>query len=211
MTESERNEPFVPATPTALHERAEQNIQIIRDLMESSSSFTGVSGKGYMLTGSTALAATAVAMLPETAVAWLQVWMIELLIAGALAFGFTMAKASSQGESLWSTTGRKVLFAFFPPMAAGAVLTVFLWQEGAIWALPGIWLCLYGAAVMTAGAYSVSPIPVMGGLCLGIGAVLLLFSPGGADTLLTGNLVFGLSMGGLHLLFGYWIWRDYGG
>lgn len=211
MTDIERNEPSVTATPTALHERAEQNIQFIRDLMESSSSFTGVSGKGYMLTGLSALIATAVAMLPETADTWLRVWMAELAVASALALGFTMTKAKNQGGSLWSTTGRKVLFAFFPPMAVGAVLTVFMWQRDTIPVLPGIWLCLYGAAVMTAGAYSVSLIPVMGGVFLGLGAMLLLFTPTGADSLVVGNLVFGLSMGGLHLLFGYRIWRDYGG
>ena len=96
-------------------------------------------------------------------------------------------------------------------MAAGAVLTLLMWKGGTFWILPGIWLCLYGAAVMTAGAYSVSLIPVMGALFLGLGAAVLLLIPPGPGMWFYGSLVFGISMGVLHLLFGYWIWRDYGG
>ena len=203
--------PATSTPPAALHERAEQNLQYIRDLMESSSSFTGVSGLGYMLAGLTAFIATWIAGQQQSSVAWLSVWMAELIVATILAFGFTLNKARRQGESLWSTTGKKVLFAFSPPMAVGAILTLFVLQQNSIDWLPGIWLCIYGAAVMTAGTYSVAAIPLMGGLFLVLGTIVLFVNPPNPGMLFYGNLWLGAGMGGLHLIFGFIIWKDYGG
>lgn len=199
------------SAPEALHERAEKNLQYIRELMESSTSFTGVSGIGYMLAGLSAFLATWVAALQDNSFAWLLVWMAELIVAGSLAIGFTVNKAQRQGESLWSSNGKKVLFAFSPPMAVGAVLTVSMTQLNNIELLPGIWLCVYGAAVMTAGAYSVAVLPLMGAIFLlaGTGAIFMI-SPG-PQMLAIGNLYLGTAMGCLHLIFGYVIWKDYGG
>ncbi len=189
---------------TALHERAEQNLQYIRELMEGSASFTGVSGKGYVLAGVSALAASWAAARQPGAAQWLQVWMVELVVGALLAFSFTVDKACKQGQSLWSTTGKRLLLAFLPPMLVGAVLTLFLTlREATAW-LPGIWLSLYGAAVIAAGAYSVPIIPLMGVSFLALGSAVLLFA-------LPGDLMLGLGMGGLHILFGLLIWRDHGG
>ena len=209
--EAKERDTAISASPSALHERAEQNLQYIRELMENSSSFTGVSGKGYVLAGSTAFVAMWLAAQQQNTFDWLLVWMAELVVAGALAFGFTISKARSQGESLWSTTGKKVLFAFFPPMAVGAVLTLFLLRQNAIEWLPGVWLCVYGAAVMTAGAYSVAAIPMMGGLFLMLGSAVLFFHQTEPTIPVFGNTVLGLGMGVFHVVFGLVIWRDYGG
>ena len=84
-------------------------------------------------------------------------------------------------------------------------------QINAIEVLPGIWLCVYGAAVMTAGAYSVPVLPLMGGLFLALGTVVLFINQPGPGMLSTGNLWLGAGMGGLHMIFGYVIWRHYGG
>jgi len=96
------------------------------------------------------------------------------------------------------------MFAFFPAMTVGGVLTLSFFLQGNTSLLPGIWLSLYGAAVMVAGAYSVAIIPVMGALLLLLGSTVLLTS-------LSSNLALGLGLGGLHIVFGYFVWRDYGG
>ena len=103
-----------------------------------------------------------------------------------------------------STTGKKILFAFLPTMAVGGVLTLAFYQQGNISLLPGIWLSLYGAAVITAGVYSVAIIPIMGALFLLLGIAVLL-------TPLPVNLMLGIGMGGLHIIFGFFVWRDHGG
>jgi hypothetical protein len=193
-----------PRSTTALHEKAEDNLRYIRDSMESATSFTGVSGKGYIIAGASALFAAWLAAQQSSQTLWLLIWMAELIIATAFMLFMTVQKAKRQGESLWSTNGKKLMFAFFPAMTVGGVLTLAFYLQGNISWLPGIWLSLYGAAVMTAGAYSVAIIPVMGALFLLLGSTVLL-------TDFSTNLALGIGLGGLHIVFGYFVWRDHGG
>ncbi len=188
----------------SLHEKAEDNLKYIRASMEAATAFTGVSGKGYVIAGVSALAAAWLAERQTSPSLWLGVWMAELVFAMTIMLYLTASKASAQGGSLWSSSGKKLLLAFLPAMAVGAVLTLAFFLRGDTSWLPGIWLSLYGAAVMTAGAYSVAVIPTMGALFLLAGSIVLL-------TNLPGNLVLGLTLGGLHIVFGVIVWRDYGG
>lgn len=190
--------------PTALHDKAEDNLRFIRASMESASSFTGLSGKAYIIAGVSASFAAWWAAQQTSPGPWLTIWMLELVFAGTVSIVMTARKAKKQGGSLWSTTGKKLLFAFSPAMAVGAILTLVFYQQGNISLLPGIWLSLYGAALITAGAYSVKIIPMMGTLFLLLGSIVLL-------TPAPVNLMLGIGMGGLHILFGFFIWRNYGG
>jgi hypothetical protein len=192
------------ASTTALHKKAEDNLQYIRASMESATSFTAVSGKGYVVAGFSASIAAWLAAQQTSPSLWLAVWMVELLIAACLMLFMSAQKATGQGGSLWSTNGKKLLFAFFPAMAVGGVLTLSFFLSGDISLLPGIWLSLYGASMMTAGAYSVAVIPVMGALFLILGSIVLL-------TNMPTDLALGLGMGGLHIVLGVLVWRDYGG
>ena len=92
-----------------------------------------------------------------------------------------------------------------PPLLAGAVLTAVLVQAGSYMALPGLWLLLYGAAVVTGGAFSVRIVPGMGLCFMALGAISLL-APSA-----WGNWFLMLGFGGLHILFGTIIARRHGG
>ncbi|MBW3551910.1 MAG: hypothetical protein KY466_00295 [Gemmatimonadetes bacterium] len=188
----------------ALHERAAENLRFIRETMERATSFTAISGSGYVLVGVTAIGATLIAAAQPTQERWFAVWLAELLLAGVLSVGMTARKARSMGVPLRSHTGRKLILAFAPPMAVGAVLTVAIWLGGSYGLLPGIWLSLYGAGVMTGGAYSVRAIPLMGAAFILLGTVALLVP-------VTGEVLLGLGLGGLHIIFGAIVWRRYGG
>ena len=188
----------------ALHERAAENLRFIRETMERATSFTAISGSGYVLVGITAIAAALLASVQPAQERWLAVWVAELLLAGALSVGMTARKARRMGVPLRSQTGRKLVLAFAPPMVVGGVLTLAIWLGGGYGLLPGIWLSLYGAGVMTGGAYSVRAIPLMGAAFIALGAAALL-----APWL--GDLLLGLGLGGLHIVFGAIVWRRYGG
>jgi hypothetical protein len=114
-------------------------------------------------------------------------------------------KARATHTPLLSGPGRKFALSFSPPLVAGAVLTALLYHAGAFDWLPGLWLLLFGTAVVTGGAFSVRVVPIMG-VCfmlLGIGAFV---GPPGAS-----NVLLAAGFGGLHLVFGVIIAVKYGG
>ncbi len=188
----------------ALHERAADDLRYIRKTMERATSFTAISGVGYILMGATAMVAAWVASLQVSPEAWLGVWTVELVVAGSIAVGMSARKAHAQGERMRSYAGRKLLLAFAPPMLVGGLLTLAAYLAGDYELIPGIWLGLYGTGVMTGGAYSVRVIPLMGAALIALSAVALL-------TPVSGDLLLALGLGGLHIVFGGIIWRRYGG
>jgi hypothetical protein len=101
--------------------------------------------------------------------------------------------------------GRRFLFSLSPPLVAAVVLTVVLQRLGASEAIPGTWLLLYGAGVVTGGTFSVRPVPVMGVSFMILGVVALLAPPSWSNALLAAGF------GGLHIVFGAIIARRYGG
>ncbi len=196
------NRPHKP--PLALHERAADNLAYIRDTMERATSFTAVSGQGYVVMGLTAMVAAWLASIQTTPAAWMAVWLVELLLAGVVAVGLTVRKARAEGVAVRSHAGRKLVLAFTPPMLVGGLLTVAVFTAGDYELIPGIWLGLYGAGVITAGAFSVRIIPLMGAALIALSAVALL-AP------VSGDLLLALGLGALHILFGLVVWRRYGG
>ncbi len=190
--------------PISLAERAEDNLRFIRSTMENAAVFTGLSGTGYTLTGITALLAAWFAAQQQDPETWFAIWMGELALATTLASSFTWLKTQQQGRSLRLITLKKLVSAFLPTMLAGALLSLVFYREQLITLLPGVWLSLYGAAVITAGAWSIRILPVMGAMFMVLGALALL-SPIPPDWLMA------LGFGGLHIVFGMVIWRHYGG
>jgi len=188
----------------SLHEKAEENLRYIRAAMESATEFTGVSGKGYIVAGLSAVLAAWTAAQQLDGRVWFGVWMLELVFAGVAALALTAHKVRTQGKALFSGSGRKLFLAFIPTMLAGALLTLACFLLGLWYLLPGMCLVLYGAAVITAGAHSVTVIPMMGSGFIVLGAFALL-------TPISGDLLLGLGFGGLHLVTGFFIWREYGG
>jgi hypothetical protein len=119
--------------------------------------------------------------------------------------GAAARKASRAGLPLFSGPGRKFLAGFLPPLAVGAILTAALFQAGAVAAIPGAWLLLYGAGVVSGGAASVRIVPAMGLCFMAAGAAALFFAPG------WGNVFLAAGFGGLHIVFGLLIVVKHGG
>jgi hypothetical protein len=190
--------------PVEIHEHAMDNLRYIRQTLERAGSFTAVPGKGGILMGLIALAAAWASSKQAGASGWLAVWTVAAVIAMAIGIGGAAMKAQRFQEPLFSGPGRKFIAGFAPAIAAGAILTFVFYRAGISGFLPGIWLLLYGAAVLSGGSASVRIVPMMGACFMLFGMAALLL-PGWNDVLLP------TGFGGLHLVFGTIIAVKYGG
>jgi hypothetical protein len=188
----------LPADPAA-------DLRFIRDTMERSASFTAVPGWGQVILGLTALAAATLAARQSNPSLWLKIWLVEAALAAIIAFLSIRQKANRRGLPLFTGPGPKVALGFFPPLVAGALLTFLLQRAGLQSALAPAWLLLYGAGIITGGAYSVSIVPVMG-LCFMVTGAAAVAAPAA-----WANWFLAAGFGGLHIIFGFLIARRHGG
>ena len=182
-----------------------EDLRFIRDTMERSAAFTAVSGWGYMIIGITALITAWLAARQSSAFAWLQVWLAEGLLGLAVGLLSCTWKANRRGLPLFSGPARKVALGLAPPLVAGAFLTFLLFRANLPSALPATWLLLYGAGIMTGGAFSVAILPVMG-LCFMLLGGFAVLAPAA-----WGSWFLAAGFGGLHMIFGLLIARRHGG
>jgi hypothetical protein len=191
--------------PAPIHEHALNNLRYIRETMERASAFTSIPGWGGVAIGATALITAYVAQSKSGTRDWVLIWLTEAVIA-ALVAGATMCrKASKAGVSFSSAPARRFFVSYFAPIAAAAALTIVLARAGLIFALPAVWLLLYGASFVSSGAFSIPVVPVMGVCFMLLGIAACFVSPAAANALM------GAGFGGLHIVFGFIIARSYGG
>jgi hypothetical protein len=190
--------------PVPIDRHAADNLRFIRDTMERAASFTAVPGWGGVAIGLTAIMAGILSW-GNSAREQFVFWICEAALALAIALLTVSLKSKRLALSMQSRAARRALLSFIPPLLAGAVLTAVLYQLQVFGVLPGSWLLLYGAAVVTGGAFSVRIVPVMGLCFMVVGTMCLLAPPQWGDAFLI------LGFGGLHVVFGALIARRYGG
>ncbi len=188
-----------------ISDRASDNLQFIRETMERSTYFTAVPGYGGMLMGVTAVAAAFIASRQIYLVDSLATWLVEAALAFAIGLLAMWQKSKIAGTSLLSAPAKKFAMSFAPPMIAGVAIVLGVWSHGGYQALPAICMLCYGAAVVCGGAFSVKVVPIMGWCFIVLGAITFILPSN------YGNLMMGLSFGGLHIIFGTIIARRYGG
>jgi len=187
-----------------LPQRALDDLRYIRETMERSSPFTAISGLGQVVVGATAIATAAVAARQSSAGKWLEVWLAEAALALTIALIAMARKARRTGLPLTSGPGRKFALGFLPCVVVAIPLTIGFARLGLTPLLPGLWLLLYGAGVITGGAFSIPLLPAMGTSFLVVGTIALFFPA-------RGDAFMALGYGGLHILFGFLIARKHGG
>ncbi len=190
--------------PLPIDRHAADNLRFIRDTMERAGSFTAVPGWGGVAIGMTALAAGVLSWSRPPGQQFV-IWICEAILALVIAAVAVRLKSARLALSLQSRAARRALLSFIPPLVAGAALTAVLYRLEVFSVLPGCWLLLYGAAVVTGGAFSVRIVPVMG-LCFMFAGTLCLLAPS-----TWGDAFLMLGFGGLHVVFGAVIARRHGG
>jgi len=193
------------ASPGALPTtKALDDLHYIRQCVENAGSFTAVPGLGSIVVGMTAVIASVVAAMQTTEQAWLQIWIAEFIVAALVGTSLLVRKARAARVSLASGPGRRFGLSLVPAVVAASALTAALLVADLYAVLPGMWLVLYGTAVVTGGAVSVRAVTAMGLSFMALGTVAL-FVPGMPD------LFMGIGFGGLHVVFGKVIRERHGG
>ena len=194
-----------PREPVPIDAHAADHLRYIRETMERAGEFTGVPGWGGVATGLTAFVAAYLASRQGSHSRWLAIWLAEAVLATAILAPAVAAKARRGDASIFSGPGRRFALSFAPPVVVGALLTLVLVNAGLYAALPGMWLLLYGTAIVSGGAFSVRVVPVMGVCLIALGAVAL-FAPSA-----WGDFFMAAGFGGVQIGFGLWIAMRYGG
>ncbi len=204
-----------PEPPVQLHERAAENLDFIRQTMERSTAFTGVSGWGMVLEGMTALAGAYVASWHLTRDWWIWTWIVVAVLGFLTGVAAMAIKVRLRGIPIWAGPGKRFLFHFAPAIVAGMALTEMLYETQMEFLMPGTWLLLYGVAVVSGGAFSARIIPIGGGLFMALGLAAFTLIDGMQapvlGTMRAYDVILALGFGGLHIVLGLIIARRYGG
>src|SRR5437016_1285246 len=114
------------------------------------------------------------------------------------------ARAADHLRYIRETMERAAEFTAVPGwggVAMGVTALMAAWAA----ARPGVWLLLYGTAIVTGGAFSVRVVPVMGLCLMLLGAAALLAPPVWGDAFMAAGF------GVVQIGFGWWIARHFGG
>lgn len=191
--------------PVALHDRALDDLRFIRQTMANATAFTAISGLGFLVVGVGAIVTDQVVQSLDGTLPRVGAWVVDAGLSMAIGLMGAAFKARRAGEAVLSGPFRKFALSFAPTIAAGALLTMLLVRHDLPALLPALWLLLYGAGMVAAGAFSVRVVPAMGLAFLALGALAALGPPEWGRWLMLGGF------GGLHLIFGAIIARHYGG
>lgn len=193
------------SAPEPLSGRAADNLRFIRQAMERSATFTSIPGLGGTVMGAIALVAAVFAARQPSDDLWLAVWLAAAALAAVVGLVAMVRKARRAGAPLTGANARRFAMGMVAPFVAGAAITYELWTARAFAVMAPAWLLLYGAGVLTGGIFSVPVVRAIGVcfMALGIAAIV---SP--AEL---GNIWLAIGFGGLHVGFGIYIARNYGG
>ncbi len=179
----------------ALDSHALGTLQYIRSSIDAAG-LLAVPGSAGIAMGAVGVLAALLVSIKAFAVHWLEIWLVAGLVAIAFGTALMAHQVMRRGTALYRGPLRKFLMCLCPPLLVGAVLTWQLWLRADYTLIPGIWLLMYGCAVMAAATLTRRLLAVMGALLALLGVIAL------QVPVSIQNVVLGLGFGGLHLLFG---------
>jgi hypothetical protein len=190
--------------PVAIESRALGTLAYIRTSIESSSSMD-VPGMAGIVMGVIGLLAAIVVSLPRWAAHWLGIWLLAAALAFLLGGALLARQIVQRGHTRYLGPARKFLLCLCPPLLAGAILTLVFVTAGMTNGIPGMWLLLYGCAVLSASTVTIVGIArlicIMGALFVALGMMTF------ALPTMAHAAMLGLGFGVLHIIFGFLIGR----
>lgn len=190
---------------------AEENLRVIRELMERSTKYSTFSGLSGILAGAYSIVGCIVtSLLPSPTVnigafrtPFLLTWSVVIVCAIVTDALLMKRRAARVGKRIVSRLGKQMIYAAGPGLGTGAMLTVWLVQRDLLTSVYPVWMLCYGIAVCAVGQFSQREVKTLGVGFLLTGALCLLF-PGPALPLMA------LAFGGFHIAYALVISRKDG-
>ncbi len=178
-------------------DQAEQNLRVIRTLMERSTLYRRALGPMMIWAGLVALVAAVVGWhwhVPG-ARGFISFWAVTCGVVVGGALWLARRQAVRDKEPFWSPATRRVTQAFLPAFVAAAIPTLLAWW----WRLDitedlvAYWAMLYGCALHAAGMFSPRALRRAGWLFIICGAIHMAYNN------LSPHIAMGVIFGGLHI------------
>lgn len=192
-----------------------KDISEIKHLMNKSSRFISLSGLSGILAGIYALIGAAITyyivMEYSNGTLILDGWVFETvlfilfmvaLLSVVTGIFLTTRKAKKNGDSIWDSSSRRLLFNFLIPLIAGGLYILIILDQGRYGQTGALMLIFYGLALVNASKYSIGYIKYLGFIEIVLGLVAALF-PG------YGFWLWVLGFGIMHIIYGTWMHFKY--
>ncbi len=195
-------------------DRAAENLEVIRTLMERSALYRRALAPLTLLVGVLGLAAglAGLKLGIGPGLPFIAYWCGMAVVAIAAALFLVRRQALRDEEPFWSPPTRRVALAMAPPLFAGLVLGVLAAAApGAAMlapALPALWMILYGCSLAAAGFFMQRGIKLLGWVFVvcGCAAAVTHGCAEAACPLLAGHASMTFTFGGLHLVYGIYLY-----
>lgn len=198
---------------------AEQNLKIIRTLMERTVVYRRALAPIMILAGAVGLAGGVAGWRLNLAsnTGFLLFWLGMAMISLAGALLLVRRQALKDGEPFWSPPARRVAQALLPAFTVGLMVAVFIVGLGGFKSVENtglqllvilLWTWFYGCAAHAAGFFMPRGVRLLGWIFIAVGGALLagLCLPENPLTRTPPHLLMGAIFGGIHLAYGIYLY-----
>ncbi len=203
--------------------QAEENLRVIRSLMEKATIYRAISAPAALLGGTLAVAVAAAAWwlggraAPTGELPFVAPWLVVLAVTSAVNLWLLRRNAHRRGEPFASPGMRLALRAMLPALLAGGLCTTISAHCG--WPLiASLWVLFYGVSLLAASHFAPRSLCWLGRVFFLAGSILLVLLAFRADApppiypAVMAHLIMGATFGIFHLVYAACTWpRRIGG
>jgi hypothetical protein len=198
---------------------AEENLRVIRSLMEKATIYRALSAPGALVGGLLSVATAGVGRwlshptvsVPSESWRFLIPWLFALFLTAAINFALLVRESKAGGQFWISPRMRAALRAMLPAFLAGGFCLALTSEVG--WAmLASLWVMLYGVSLLAMGHFAPHSLRILGWGFFSAGAALLMLfgsvldAGEGSRQMLLAHCIMGGTFGLFHLVYAACTW-----
>ena len=184
-------------------ERAAQNLETIRSMMQRATVYRMISGPTALFAG--VLVFVTVLFAPFDSWDWKLTWFCVAGLVMALNTMLVVAKAKKENASVFSPGLRMGLRALLPAMIIGFFIGAIEPRGYSPIILSWVWMLCYGVALMSTGSFAPRSLWLLGAAFMLSGLYCFYRWPTGFHESIGGSTLMAITFGGYHLIYGLYV------